>query len=110
VYRLTEPKQSNGEKKHGRKISPVLRVSAFLLVVVLIAGAGTAINAMWRTQAKSWEVYLDGELVGVVTEEDRDLLMEALDAAVEQAKIDNELDVVMSNRFEFTEFLNNDRD
>lgn len=107
---MTEPKQANGEKKHGRKISPVLRVSAFLLVVVLIAGAGTAINATWRTQAKSWEVYLDGELVGVVTEEDRDLLIESVDAAVEQAKIDNELDVVMSNKIEFAEVLNNDRD
>ena len=107
---MTEPKQTSGETRPRRKFSPMLRVSAFLIVVVLIASAGTAINATWRVQAKSWEVYFNGELKGVVTEEEKDLIIAAVDAAYEQVKAENELDVGLSSVIEYIEVVQNDRD
>ncbi len=107
---MTEPRQTSGEARQPRRISPMLRVSVFLIVVVLIAGAGTAINAMWRTQAKSWEVYFNGELKGVVTEEEKDMIAAAVDAAVEQVKAENTLNPGLSSVIEYVEVINNERD
>ena len=107
---MPEPKQTSGEARMPRRFSPMLRVSAFLIVVVLIVGAGTAINATWRAQTRSWQVFFNGELKGVITEEERDLMIAAVDAAVEKAKVDSKLDVGLSSVIEYIKVYRNERD
>lgn len=106
---MAEPATRTGEKKHKR-VSPQLRIVVFVVLLVLIAGAGSVINANWRVQAKALEVYVNGTLVGVVAEEDREAIIAAVEAEFERIREDNELEVGLTTEITFSEVISPERD